>query len=264
MKKKINLFLYFFLIFFFYWKRKLISFIYYMDIYYFACVWVIMYGMRVSITTMVMVVKVVHALETETRHSLHVSYLMNVLRRRAYLFSPYVPILARVRKLSFIFLSLTLRVSTELGFISFDFYIFLLTLIIYRRQKSHHIWHVIEAYVIIVYVYVVFKNIIKSQTKLSLGKSILYDMTAWYDYQFFYYCGFRAGNECLVFDFLNLIETAQFHTDNRNIPVREGGERERKRGISIVWHKSFPARVDSFNKPKFSRKAIFIEKIYHS
>lgn len=86
-------------------------------------------------------------------------------------------------------------------------------------------------------------------------------MTAWYDYQLFHYCGFKAGNECLVFDFLNLIETAQFHTDNRNIPVREGKEREE---ISIVWHKSFPARVDSFNKPKFSRKANPIEKIYDS
>jgi len=113
------------------------------NIYYFTYVWV--YNIwdaceHMMTATMVIVVKVVHALETEARHSLHVSYLMNVLRRRAYLFSLYVPILARVRELSFIFLSLTLRVLTKLiEFISFDFYIFLSILTIHKRQKTHHI-----------------------------------------------------------------------------------------------------------------------------
>lgn len=77
--------------------------------------------------TMVIEVKVVHALETEARYSLHVSYLMNVLWRRAYLFSFYVPILARVRELSFIFLTITLLVLMKhTDSISLDFSLFFL------------------------------------------------------------------------------------------------------------------------------------------
>lgn len=53
-----------------------------------------------------------------------------------------------------------------------------------------------------------------------------------------------------MFGFLNLIETAQFHADNRIKPAKE-------REMFNYMTQIVPEHVDSSKKPKFNRKADF-------
>lgn len=91
------------------------------------------------------------------------------------------------------------------------------------------------------------------------------DMIAWYDYQLFRYSWFQGGKrKCLVFGFLNLIETAQFHADNRIKPARE---RQRKKGremfncLTQIVPEQVSIRPRNLN---LTAKRLLVEKIYNS